>query len=146
MYNGGYTPDDLGMPHDELIYIEGYSIPNETIGDYPVVRIFGSGMVTNPVTGEEMEYSVTADQPLVIPDNPSAPNTTISAALERVDLVYFTPDPRFSTVEQMPQPQYIQPVWRFFGRYADGSIFEIYVQALTEEFLSPEMEYAIPPG
>lgn len=146
MYNGGYIPDDLGMPHDELIYIEGYSIPNETIGSYPVIRIFGSGMVTNPVTGEEMEYSVTADQPLVIPDNPSAPNTTISAALERVDLVYFTPDPRFSTVEQIPQPQYIQPVWRFFGRYADGSIFEIYVQALTKEFLSPEMEYAIPPG
>jgi hypothetical protein len=145
-YNSGYIPDDIGMPHDEFFYIEGYAIPNETFSEYPMLRMFGTGMVNNPVTGEEMEYLVTSDQPQVMPDNPSASNTTISATLERVELVYYTPDPRFSTVEQMPQPQYIQPVWRFFGRYADGTVFEIYVQALTQEFLSPEAEYAIPPG
>jgi hypothetical protein len=146
VYNSGYIPDDIGMPHDELFYIEGYTIPNETFGEYPMLRMFGTGMVNNPDTGEEMEYLVTSDQPQVMADNPSASNTTISATLERVELVYYTPDPRFSTTEQMPQPQYIQPVWRFFGRYADGTVFEIYVQALTQEFLSPETEFSIPPG
>lgn len=145
-YNSGYIPDDIGLPHDELIYIEGYSIPDELFGNMPILRMFGTGMVYNPVTGEEFEYLVTSDQPQVIPDNPTAPNSTINATIEQIDLVYYTPDPRLSTVEQLPQPQYIQPVWRFLVRFSDGSSYEIYVQAISKEFLSPEMELAVPPG
>lgn len=146
MYPGGFITDDIGLPHNELIFVEGLAIPNESYGGYPALRIFGTGMATDPVTGERIEFTSTSSEPQVIPDNPAAPNTTISATLEQVELVYYTPDPRFFTPEQLPQPQYIQPVWRFFGHYADGSAFEIFVQALTQEFLLPETEFGIPPG
>lgn len=148
MYPAGPSAnvDDIGMPEDTLIYIEGLTIPEDTFAGYPVIRFFGTGIVANPITGEESEYVLSANEPRVIPDNAFAPNTTISATIESVDLVYYTRDPRYATPEQLAQPQYIQPVWRFVGHYEDGNAFEILVQALTQEFLSPEPEGIFSPG
>lgn len=146
MYPGGLPTDDIGMPEDTLLYIEGLTIPNDTFEGYPVIRLFGTGLVVDPITGEESEYTIFANEPRVIPDNAFAPNTTVSATIDRVDLVYYTRDPRFPSAEQLEETQYVQPVWRFVGHYDDGNAFEILVQALKQEFLSPEPEQFQPPG
>ena len=71
----------------------------------------------------------------------TAPTLTI----EKVELVYYVPDPRASSPDPSA-PIYIQPVWRFYGHYSNGHRFEILVQALKEEYLLPELAPYTPPG
>jgi hypothetical protein len=61
--------------------------------------------------------------------------------IEKAELVYFISDPRFAT---SPSPfirsSYLQPMWRFTGHDRNGNLVEILVQALKDEYLSPEIE------
>ncbi len=70
----------------------------------------------------------------------------LTATIESVELVYFTPDQRYAIPDPTAEPVYIQPAWRFQGHYWDGSEFEILVQALKDEFLLPEIDAIEPPG
>jgi hypothetical protein len=69
-----------------------------------------------------------------------------TATIEQVELVYYTHDPRYKLPDQSGEPSYIQPMWRFYGHYSTGDEFEILVQALQKEYLSPEVETIEPPG
>jgi hypothetical protein len=90
---------------------------------------------------------VTADQPNIMDEaeQPEIP-AELTATIESVKLVYFTPNQRYTVLDPSGGPAYIQPAWRFQGHYWDGSEFEIMVQALQDEFLLPEIEAVEPPG
>jgi hypothetical protein len=61
--------------------------------------------------------------------------------IEEAELAYYLRNPRAVAPEwATTEPMYIQPVWRFYGHFSGGDEFEILVQALQDEFLSPELE------
>jgi Tol biopolymer transport system component/LysM repeat protein len=137
----------VGNPGDEVL-LEAMMVPGETFGGYPTLRVYSSGLAISPKNGQPMDMQVTADQPSVIdgptPDEQYAAPPT--ATIEKVELVYYTPDPRYQPPGSAEGPVYIQPVWRFYGHYSEGSEFEILVQAVKDEFLLPEVETIEPPG
>jgi LysM repeat protein len=122
-------------------------IPDELFQGYPTMRMFNIGLATNPKNGEPVTISVTADQPNVM-DGVIAPEDYVppDATIEKVELVYYIPDPRSALPALNSPPQYIQPAWRFYGHYSNGDEFEILVQALKQEFLLPELAPYTPPG
>src|SRR5690606_7971835 len=85
-----------GMTLDTLLNVEGLAIPGETYGGYPALRMFGMGIALNPDTGEEFDYIPSASTPNEVPDFSAAPNTTVTATIEQVDLIYYTPNPRYT--------------------------------------------------
>ena len=60
--------------------------------------------------------------------------------IEEVELAYYLKNPSLIIPEMITEPIYIQPVWRFYGHFSGGDEFEIFVQALEDEFLSSELE------
>lgn len=136
-------PEPSTWNYADELYLEALRIPGEIYAGYPAIRAFGGGMIgqDGSTTSE-----ITADDPYIYDENTPSDIPILTASIESVDLVYYTPDPRLSMTGQPIQANYIQPVWRFVGRYEDGSTFEILIQALTQEFLSPEAEQGVPPG
>jgi hypothetical protein len=60
--------------------------------------------------------------------------------VEQVRLIYYSPfggwrGSRMQSGPLPPQATYIQPMWSFSGHLVDGSVFEIFVQAVRSEFL-----------
>ena len=104
-------------------------------------------MAINPKNGQPVEMQTTADQPYIMDESeqPQIP-TNPTASIESIEMVYFTPDTRYTIPDLSAEPTYLQPVWRFSGHYSNGDEFEIIVQALKEEFLLPEIETIQPPG
>jgi LysM repeat protein len=146
--NGGL----IGKEGDQIL-MEALTLPDEMIAGYPVLQVVSASMAINPKSGEPVEMEVTADQPYIIDESqgPRAPigpqaSTEITATIESVELVYFTPNQRYAIPDPTAGPVYIQPAWHFQGHYWDGSEFEILVQALKDEFLLPEIETVEPPG
>ena len=136
----------MGTPVDTVLH-EALAIPDETFGGYPTIRIFSSGLATSPKNGQETELTITADQPNVV-DVEQDPQTYVPPALtiEKVELVYYVPDPTYASQASNPGPHTVQPAWRFYGHYADGSQVSFLVQALKQEFLLPELEPYTGPG
>jgi LysM repeat protein len=136
----------IGNEGDPIL-VEALVVPDETIAGYPVLQIASASMAINPKSGEPVEMQVTADQPHVMDEaeQPEIPEE-LTATIESVKLVYFTPNQRYTVLDPSGGPAYIQPAWRFQGHYWDGSEFEIMVQALQDEFLLPEIEAVEPPG
>ena len=127
--------------------MEALLLPDERIAGYPVLQVVSASMAINPKSGEPVEMEVTANKPYIInetqhPEMLAEPTATI----ESVELVYFTPNQRYSVPDPAAGPVYIQPAWHFQGHYWDGSEFEILVQALKDEFLLPEIDSVEPPG
>jgi hypothetical protein len=127
------------------ILLEALPVPDLTFGDYPAICV-SSSMMIDPNSSQPQELTVTADQPSVLPEQPSveagnAPTLTI----EKVELVYFVVNQRY-ILNSPSGPVYIQPAWRFYGHYSDGSAFEGLVQALDPLFLLPEIEEINGPG
>jgi LysM repeat protein len=147
LYPDGMVNQNPLEPGQEQVIVEALIIPGESHAGYPAARIFGSAMATNPKTGQPSEITITADQPYVVDealpgDMPPIPAATI----EKVELVYFIPNPRYQLPETSKAPAFIQPMWRFSGHYSNGDEFEIMVQALADEFLSPELVPIPRPG
>ena len=123
-------------------------IPDETFAGMPVARIFQSSVVEERAP----DLQVQANQIISIDDsaNPEGPIefTPPNLTIDKVELTYFVSNPYY----QMNDPNYnqrspyIQPVWHFHGRYADGSEFDVVVQALKQEFLLPELAPGLSPG
>ncbi len=144
---GGYLDTSLiGVQGDEVL-LEGLLIPGETIGGFATVRIFSGGVALN-ANGQAIDMQITADQPWVT-DEPEAPDPDYvppTASIDTVELVYFMQDPRLNAVAEDGAAEYIQPMWRFAGRWSTGEVFEILVQALQAEFLLPEIQAIVGPG
>ncbi len=144
LYTDGTTGSSLiGVEGDEVL-LEALIIPDEAFGGYAALRVFGGSLAINPKNGQPVELTVTADQPPAVDEpSPSANPTPPTAAIEKVELVYYVPDPRYVPASDQ---RYIQPVWRFYGHYSNGDEFEVLIQALKEEFLLPELAPFAPPG
>jgi hypothetical protein len=132
-----------GLPGDEVA-IEVLIVPGEAFGGYPAARVFAATMV--PQGGPTHELSVTANQIPVYDEPQPGDFTPPTAVIERVELVYYLPDPNGNTDIADPDARYLQPAWLFAGHYSDGTGFFILVQALKQEFLLPEIAPYTPPG
>ena len=131
----------------EQILLEALAVPDLTFGNYPAICVFSTSLAINPKNGQPMEMQITADQVSVV-DEPasSSTNAVPTASIDKIELVYYLPDPRFKTTDPNGEPPYIQPVWRFSGHYSTGDQFEILVQALKQKFLLPELAPYTQPG
>lgn len=135
----------LGVEGDEVL-LEGLLIPDETFGGYPTIRVFSGSMAVSPKDGQPMTLEIRADQPVVMDELvPQQEYELPTANLEKIELVYYIPDPSFIP-NNNDGPGYIQPMWRFTGHYSNGIAFEVLVQALQPEFLSPEIQAVEGPG
>lgn len=99
----------------------------------------GGSLYPLNLSGTPMPFVMPTAQPTVQPQA-----TEFTAAIEQVELVYFALNPRANDADV--EPGYAQPMWRFSGHYSDGSEFEIFVQALRPEFLSPDLHMLEGPG
>jgi hypothetical protein len=131
---------------DDVILIEALAIPDETFGSYPVVRMFSATTAINLTDGKEAELSVSADQIYIVELAAEGEYIPPTMSIERIELVYYMPDPRYQVGELIPDQRYIQPAWLFAGHYSTGEEFFILVQALKQEFLLPEPAPYTQPG
>jgi len=117
---------------------EALVIPEESVSGYPGIRVFSAS--AEIIDGTPMPPpSIISNKPDVLPQ--SLPLTSMT--IEKIELAYFAPDERYSYNGQASSaPVYVQPAWRFYGHYNDGSPFEILIQALKPEFLLPEVDSA----
>lgn len=145
----GAYPDTNYYSEGE-INLEILRVPGETYAGYPAVRVFNSAPAFDPVTGQPLEVFRTAERIEPMPDPFGNNDTYIQPDLiiDSVELVYFTRDPKmqFDVPASPGEVQYIEPVWRFHGRYTSGGEAVIFVQALTKEHLLPEIQGVAPPG
>ncbi len=147
MPNGDIDQTEVGHEGDPVL-IQALVIPGEFIAGYPAVLVFSAQMVINPKDGQPTELKITVDQPYVTnkPQTTGAPITNPpTATVEKVELVYFVSDPRYTTDPNAGYP-YLQPAWRFYGHYSSGQEFEVLIQALQGKYLLPELAPSIPPG
>jgi len=134
-------------PEKPLLYIEALAIPGDQFESYPTLRYFNGGLAVDSITGKTAEMPITADQPYVMDEPAPQENyTPPTISIEKVELVYYIPDPRYITSEMVIDQRYLQPAWRFYGHYSDGSEFEYLIQALKSEFLLPELAPYTQPG
>jgi LysM repeat protein len=144
--SGGYpdysTYDDTGEVNLEVL-----RIPDETYAGYPTLRVFNSGPAINNATGQQMELPRVTDTLVVMPDPYGNADTFVSpdVIIDRVELIYLTDNPAYRNTESATQV-YLQPVWHFQGHYSNGDVLDFLVQALKQEYLSPELSPHEPPG
>jgi LysM repeat protein len=146
----------VGNPDITILGTEGspvimqtLAIPGESFGGYPALRMFDAAMAVNPKDGQPMQFTGSADKPNIIDESvqPGIENyIPPELTIESVELVYYVPGPNMNRQGSGPDAHYLQPAWRFYGHYSDGSEVEFLVQALKQEFLLPELEPYTGPG
>jgi hypothetical protein len=99
----------------------------------------GGALYPLNLSGTAMPFATQTPQPTIEPQG-----TDFSAVVEQVELVYFALNPLANDANV--EPGYAQPMWRFSGHYSDGSEFEIFVQALQAQYLSPDVQMLEGPG
>lgn len=144
--SGGY-PDHSTYDGASEVNLEVLRIPDETYAGYPALRVFNSFPAINPATGEELQLPRVTDKLEVYPDPYGNADTYVlpDVIIERVELIYLTNHPSFQNSESVGQG-YLQPVWHFQGRYSNGDLLDFLVQALRQEYLSPELSPHERPG
>ena len=121
-----------GITADELMKANGMSDPSQlTIGQtfiIPTASQGGGGGAEPVATGESNTPA-------------SATNTPPTLTIEKVELVYFVSNPLYQANDPgaSRRSPYIQPAWHFSGHYSNGDAYDILIQALKQEFLSPEI-------
>ncbi len=146
MPNGAPDNTILGREGD-TVFMEVLVVPNEKLGNYPAMRVFSGGMATSPKNGQPTELEITADRPYVMEEPQVSQSVVIpTLTIETIELAYFTSDPAYAQSYPAAMTPYIQPVWRFYGHYSDGSEVEVLIQALKQEYLYPEPAPSVEPG
>ena len=136
-----YGPESvIGRPGERVI-IEGLSIPGKSFGGYSIIYELGGSMAgdLNDLSG----YVITSNQPRTMEPPPGMTGEELFqgvATVEQVELIYAAASLQNCGDLEMRDPQqapwlYVQPVWRFTGHLEDGRIFEIQIQALTDQYL-----------
>ncbi len=123
----------VGRPGDVVI-VEGVLLAGETLGGYPVIQMAGA-QVPGRIS-DLSQYETQSDKPQVRYREPGGwealPGGEI--VIEQIELVYITEDTSHGSRSQDAPPLYLQPAWRFTGRYASGEQVEILVQAVPETY------------
>ncbi|MEX1247821.1 MAG: hypothetical protein WEA61_05020 [Anaerolineales bacterium] len=146
MPGGGLDSTLLGVEGDPVL-LEALIVPDESFGGYPAIHIFSGSMAISPKDGQAMQLELSADQLAVMDEPQPLTQETYevpTASIEVIELVYLIPYPSYAQPSE--DPTYIQPMWRFAGRYTSGEEFEILVQALRPEYLLPEIQAIEPAG
>jgi len=145
--SGTVDQSEIGHEGDPVL-IEALVIPGESLVGYPTALVFSAQMAISPKSGQATELTITADQ-IYVMDKPQPTDNAVTipptATVEKVELVYFVSDPRYTTNPDAGYP-YLQPAWRFYGHFSNGDEFEVLIQALPDEYLLPELAPFIPPG
>lgn len=112
--------------------------PDKSFGDYPVLLVSGGGLAGTWGGGGSGGPSATNEPSTPVVSETSTPPTL---TIEKVELVYFVSNPLYQANDPNASRRspYIQPAWHFSGHYSNGDEFDIIVQALKQEFLSPEI-------
>lgn len=136
----GASPDSNYYSDGEIL-IQALRVPNETYAGYPAVRVFYSSPALDPATGQPYELPSMSDMNQPIPD-PFGDNDTYvppDFILDTVELSYYVANAliQYDSPGAPNTQQYVQPVWHLHGHYTNGSEADILVQALKQEFLSP---------
>lgn len=121
----------VGRPGDIVLY-EGLAVPGQQFGGYPVIHVF-SGAVANERQSLD-GYATPAPMPESSSPDAAPGLPQGQATIDQIELIYYTTDTRGGPRDPS-YPVYVQPAWRFVGRYTDGTRLEILVQALREEYL-----------
>lgn len=140
----GVFPDQNSY-YDTEVLIEALIVPGETYAGYPTIRVFNTTPAVNPINGKPSDLPIMADKLQPIPDPfGGEPYSQPDLVIERIELAYYAPSANMlyaSPSGEFTPDLYVQPVWHFHGRYANGSnIVDFYIQALDREFLSPEYD------
>lgn len=125
----------------DLIQQEVLILPDESFGGLPVAHVYQRSIIQE--NGPELQVQANKMQVFTPDNDPNAPvdfaqpNLTI----DHVELVYFVSNPYYQVNDPNynQRSPYIQPAWHFQGHYDDGSIFDVLIQALKQEFLLPEL-------
>jgi hypothetical protein len=118
-----------------VLYIVGWSMPDETFGGYPVLNVMSIGSVPPDYDFD----AVIADALVPLTMNESDANLsgeTPTGIINRVELIYQGEDQLLAEVED-GRTLYAQPFWHFSGYYSENSFFDIIIQALPDEYLQP---------
>lgn len=145
---GGY-PDSNVIGDGEEVQIEALRVPDETYNGYPTVRVFSLGPATSPVDGKPFELTPMADVIQVFPDPFGDGDQYIQPdiIIDRVELIYFVSNPMYQQEDNpATQVRYLQPAWHFQGQYSNGDALDIMIQALKQEYLSPNLLPNLTPG
>ncbi|MBI5295181.1 MAG: LysM peptidoglycan-binding domain-containing protein [Chloroflexi bacterium] len=137
------VPESALTTDQSAILVETLAIPDLTWGGYPTVCVHSKAPAFD-ASGQPVELLMSAGE--VYEMNDPATYVPPTMTIEKVELVYYVNDPRFTPIDPNGPPVYIQPMWRFYGHYSNGDEFEILVQALQDVYLSPEIQPIEPPG
>ncbi len=80
------------------------------------------------------EYHSISLAPVVLHEPGTAGSRRIGT-VTKIELAYYTDEPRYNNHEPGTPLPFVQPVWRFSGTYDDGASFELIVQALNPLYL-----------
>ena len=121
-----------GIAPGDPVVVEGILTPDKTFGGYPVLTDYtldsASGMTNLD------EYNSITLAPVVLHDPGKAGSRRIGT-VTKIELAYYTDEPRYYNQEPGTPLPFVQPVWRFSGTYDDGASFELIVQALNPLYL-----------
>jgi hypothetical protein len=137
--------DQMINPTGDPISAEVLPVPGLTSGGRPAICVTYSAPAVDPVTKQPIELTVGPNEPDILPAPPTLTEMP-TLTIEKVELVYYVPNQRYLPLDPTRGPVYLQPAWRFYGHYSDGSIFEALIQALDPIFLLPELDVYTPPG
>jgi LysM repeat protein len=147
----------LAVPLDEhyisgkegdRVLLEVLIIPDEIYKGYPTLHMYSGNLAVDPISGKTNKLKITANQFNTYnePSLTTEVNTPPTATIEKVELVYYLPNLWYGNTNPNADAKDMQPAWRFYGHYSTGDQLEIFVQALKQEFLLPELAPIIPPG
>ncbi|MEN6393162.1 MAG: hypothetical protein ABFD53_05095 [Anaerolineaceae bacterium] len=119
-------------PTDVPFIVEGVIYPDQTYANYPVMHDF----LMLEAQGMEnlVDYKPQSSNPITLDASPTDTTGQI-LTVENIELVYYADDMRFALPDNSMPLSYAQPVWRFYGHSNNGDLFEILVQALSDEYL-----------
>jgi LysM repeat protein len=143
------TQSFTGYPGD-LIEQEVLVLPDESFGGLPVAHVYQSALVQ--ADGLAMQITANVIHTYNDGNNPGGaglPSTQPDLTIDKVELVYYVPNPYYQAASDpnyAERSPYIQPAWHFEGHYADGSAFDMMIQAIKQEFLLPEIAPGLSPG
>jgi hypothetical protein len=125
---------------DKGILMEAIVIPDLSYGGYPGLCVFTTAPALQQ-DGQPFEMTISSDQPNILPEPPSPSTAPVRLTIDTVELIYFTSNPNLpgSDPGAAQGDLYLQPAWHFHGHYETGDEYDVIVQALKQEFLSPEL-------
>lgn len=136
---GAYQDISYKGDFPEDINIEALIVPGETYEGMPALRVFSMANAKDPNTGEAIELEPFAGEIQSSPDPFGNSDVYVEPdfIVDYIQLEYYVTDPKMLYDAPTTDTLYIQPVWHFSGHYTNGTVSDILVQALKQEYLYP---------